>query len=314
MAELYTTTLKYFWLAIKEFLPILKKLKEESRDPEIKQQIEDSIEAYSDIAKRIDSHNLNFTDPNRHYDGEPFEIKINIPEPLIEELSRLSYKLLEEWKRKKERLEKKQYLTDENKEELYNLRELIWPLEALSKEQSYILGKYASKGPLVFPSEANQESKKLIEKNTADDYIPLFPKELLEIIPGSLKILCEEFDHNYKNENPNACILLLRKIIPLAIVRKFQQVNKEEEIKTAGEYLQTRALLGKAQELMSSKRIYDDIINYKLLIDASQHIFTVTSYMADIPRPAIAVRVMLEDFFNIGMPTHVPKNDPEQIA
>lgn len=299
MAELYTTTLKYFWLAIKEFLPLLEKLKKESQDLETKQQIEGLIEAYTDIAEKIDSYNLNFTDPNRHYDGEPFEIEIDIPEPFIENLTRLSYRLLEEWKRNKERLEKRQYLTDENKKELYNLMELIWPLEALSKEQSYVLGKYASKGPLVFPGEVNQKSEISIGKNTTDDYIPLFPKRLLEIIPGALKTLCEEFDHNYKNENPNACILLLRKIIPLAIVRKFQQAKKEDEIKTAGEYLQTKALLGKAQkELMSSKRIYDEIINYKFLIDASQHIFTVTFSMEDIARPAIAVRVMLEDFFN----------------
>jgi hypothetical protein len=299
MAELYTTTLKYFWLAIKEFLPLLEKLRKESQGLETKQQIESLIEAYTDIAEKINNYNLNFTDPNRHYDSEPFEIEIDIPEPFIENLTRLSYRLLEEWKRKKERLEKRQYLTDENKKELYNLRELIWPLEALSKEQSYVLGKHASKGPLVFPGEVNQKSKKSIGKNTTDNYIPLFPKGLLEIIPGALKTLCEEFDHNYKNENSNACILLLRKIIPLAIVRKFQQVKKEDEIKTAGEYLQTKALLGKAQEeLMSSKKIYDEIINYKLLIDASQHIFTVTFYIEDIARPAIAVRVMLEDFFN----------------
>src|SRR3989338_8380807 len=99
MAELYTTTLKYFWLAIKEFLPTLQKLKGENQGQNVKEQIEDLIEAYNDIARKI------------------------------------------------ERLEQKQYLTDKNKEELYNLKDLVWPLEALSKEESYVLGKYASKGP-----------------------------------------------------------------------------------------------------------------------------------------------------------------------
>jgi len=296
MAELYTSTLKYFWLAIQEFLPILKKLKDNNQNHDIEEQLGDLIEAYNDIAKKIASHNLNFEDPNRGYKGEPFEIEINIPEKMIENLARLSQRLLNEWKKKVERLERKEYLTDENKEELYSLKELIWPLEALTKEKSYILGKYADRDPLIFPGENSQEES--IEESVTNNYIPLFPRRLVELIPSALKTLCEEFDFNYRNENPNACMLLLRKIIPLAIVRKFQQIDKEDNIKVDGEFLQTKGLLGKAQEIMSSPRIYEEILNYKFLIDSSQHIFTLAVYMEDIIRPAIAVRIMLEDFFN----------------
>jgi len=296
MSELYTSTLKYFWLAIKEFLPGLAILKDNAQTPDIQEQLEDLIEAYNDIAKKISSHSLNFKDPNRTFEGEPFEIEINITEQMVENLARLSQRLLGEWKKKIERLKRKEYLTEENKEELDNLKELIWPLEALIKEESYVLGRYADKGPLVFPGEEKQEE--LAEEPAITDYTPVFPRSLIELIPGSLKTLCEEFDFNYKNKNPNACMLLLRKIIPLAIVRRFQQINKEEDIKADGEFLQTKGLLGKAQGIMSSPRIYDEISNVKFLIDGSQHIFSLEVYIEDVSRPALAVRIMLQDFFS----------------
>lgn len=297
MAELYSTTLKYFRLAIAEFLPQLEKLKEKAKKDEIKENLKDIIEAYKDIARKIDEHNLNLEDPNRYYDGEPNDIEIDIPQSMVEELSRLSARLLSEWKNQHTALKKKKYLTDDNKDKIYKLERLIWPLEALSKAESYVLGKYAKKGLLVFPGEEDGEEEEL-EQNFVASYTPLFPRPLVELVSGAIKVLCEEFDFNFQNKNPNACMLLLRKIIPLAIVRKFQYINKEDEVKENGEFLQTKALLGKAKSIMSSPRIYDEIMDYKFLIDSSQHIFSVSSYMEDIPRPATAVRIMLEDFFN----------------
>ncbi|HEY4514647.1 MAG TPA: hypothetical protein VJJ22_00595 [Candidatus Paceibacterota bacterium] len=154
MSELYASTLKYFRLAITEFLPRLEDLQEKEQDNVIKEELQDLIEAYSDIASKIDKHNLNYDDPNRHYDGEPFEIEINIPNSMIGNLARLSHRLLLVWKEKLVRLKKKQYLTDNNKEEIYKLEHLIEPLTALLKEESYVLGKHAHLGPLEFPGES----------------------------------------------------------------------------------------------------------------------------------------------------------------
>src|SRR3989344_425826 len=146
--EFYVHTLKYFHLAIVEFLPVLEELKSTTQDKAIQEEIEDLIEAYKDIDAKIDSHHLNYEDPNRRYDGEPDDIYLDLPDEMTESLSRLSHRLLLVWKDKRDRLQKKKYLTDSNKDEVHKLENLIWPLEALTKEGSYVLGKYRDLGPL----------------------------------------------------------------------------------------------------------------------------------------------------------------------
>lgn len=153
MSELYTSTLKYFYLAIAEFLPLLEEMKEKPFDKQTKEETMDMFEAYEDIISKISKYNLNYTDPNRGYEGEPDKIDIDIPDIMVEKLARLSHRLLLTWKENQERLKQKEYLTDKNKTELYKLENLIWPLEALLKEKSYVVGKYAHLGPLKFPWE-----------------------------------------------------------------------------------------------------------------------------------------------------------------
>lgn len=295
MPELYGPTLKYIGLAIREFTPVLVELKS-SASQDNKKKLEDLLEMYSDIAKKIDKFKLNFDDPNRFYTGEPAVIEINFSDDILESLSRLVIRLLEKWKSDLADIKNKPYLTEKNEERLHKLQELIWPLDATVKASGTLFNKHSSKGALIFPAEIKEKNTPpAIEKN--QEYVPLFPRALVELVPGALKTLCEEFDFSYQHEKPNASMLLLRKIIPLAIVRKFQQIGREKEIKLNGEFLPTKALLGKAKEIMSSPRIYDQIIDYKFFIDSSQHIFSVSSHMEDIPRPATAIRIMLEDFF-----------------
>ncbi len=153
MSELYASTLKYFHLAIVEFLPVLKELQDSTKDASVKEEIVDLIEAYEDIDSKIESHGLNYDDPNRGYEGEPHEIEIRIPDEMVKNLACLSHRLLLLWKQRLERLSKKTYITDANKDEIHRLENLIWPLEALLKAESYVLGKHAHNGPLVFPGE-----------------------------------------------------------------------------------------------------------------------------------------------------------------
>ena len=160
MAEIYSTTLKYFHLAISEFLPQLKELYESSSNKTVREQIEDLIEAYEDIDSVIESYGLNYEDPNRYYDGEPNDVNISISDEMIANLVQLSLRLLDVWKARKNRLERKKYLTDASKDEIYRLDKLIVPLDIISKESSYVLGKYAHLGPLVFPGEGEQHDTK----------------------------------------------------------------------------------------------------------------------------------------------------------
>lgn len=179
MREFYTQTLKYFHLAISEFLPTLEEIRNTAHSRSIKEEVEDLIEAYDDIDAKIKKHNLNYEDPNRGYDGEPWDIKMDIPDPMIENLARLTRRLLQSWKDKLDRLKKKTYLTDSNKDEIYRLENLIWPLEAMCKEGSSILGKHGSKGPLIFPGEKNDSPLQLLLSEIHRCY-ELGDQELLE--------------------------------------------------------------------------------------------------------------------------------------
>ncbi len=166
MSELYITTLKYFHLAIQEFLPRLKELGSNANKKEDKEKLEDMIEAFEDIDSKIGKYNLNYSDPNRYFKEESRdEVNISISNAMVATLSRLVYRLLNVWKEKLERLERKEYLTNTNKEEKYELDHLITHLEPLlSTGDSYVLGKYAHLGALEFPGES-QEQKNTNKEN-----------------------------------------------------------------------------------------------------------------------------------------------------
>jgi len=92
-------------------------------------------------------------------------------------------------------------------------------------------------------------------------------------------------------------MLLMRKTLPLAIIRKFQKDNKEKNIKYSnGEYLNSEKLLEKSQNLVEP-RIYKEIKEIKFLYDSIQHIFTFFPGRTDISPATIRLRVFLEDLF-----------------
>lgn len=126
----------------------------------------------------------------------------------------------------------------------------------------------------------------------------IFGNDLIEKLPSDISDLCNEFNFNFKNKKPNAGMLLLRKILPLSIVRKFQQMNKEEEVKIGDDYFDTKALLGKLEGYLHEKRIYNEINNYKVLVDSSQHSYTVKIDMNDTEGAAIKIRILLQDIFH----------------
>lgn len=125
----------------------------------------------------------------------------------------------------------------------------------------------------------------------------VFPQELIQKLPSDIGVLCSEFNFNFGYEKRFASMLLLRRLLPLSIVRKFQILDKEPEIKNQGEYLETKALLGKVEKHLAEKRTYKEILNYKLLVDSTQHSYTFTPQISDVESTAIKMRVFLEDLF-----------------
>lgn len=142
---------------------------------------------------------------------------------------------------------------------------------------------------------ADQNSDLPIENKTVEI---IFPEELIEKLPQDIKILADDFNFNFSNSRPKASMLILRRILPLSIVRKYQQKNKESEIKDInGDYLDTKALLGKIKSLLSQNRIYKEVTAYKNLTDGAQHSYTLNVYLADVRGAGIALRVFLDDIF-----------------
>lgn len=126
----------------------------------------------------------------------------------------------------------------------------------------------------------------------------IFPDELIRKLDKDIKILADDFNFNFENGRPVTGMLILRRILPLAIVRKFQKLKREDEIKNSNrDYFNTKALLEKVKSLLSNKRIYSELMNYKFLIDSSQHSYTLNVQMPDTEGAAIKLRVFLDDIF-----------------
>lgn len=147
--------------------------------------------------------------------------------------------------------------------------------------------------------EVSRKYKEVSSMDTnKDKKPPIFPQKLLEKLPQDLKILCDDFNFNFDNNRPVASMLILRRLLPLSIIRKFQQMNKETEIKDEnGEYFGTKKLLGKAEKLLSDKRIYKELMNYKILIDSAQHSYSINIQLSDVEGAAVKVRAFLDDIF-----------------
>lgn len=144
--------------------------------------------------------------------------------------------------------------------------------------------------------EANNDQESVTIDKVKEKVI--FPNELIEKLPRDLKILTDDFNFNFAHEKPITGMLILRRMLPLSIVRKFQKLDRETEIKgDDGNYLDTKALLDKAEVLLSNKRIYRGLTSYKILIDGSQHSYTLNVQMPDTEGAAIKVRVFLDDIF-----------------
>jgi len=125
----------------------------------------------------------------------------------------------------------------------------------------------------------------------------LFPDSLIKFLPKDVGEVCKEFNFSFSYNKPIGSMLLLRRLLPLSIVRKFQKLGKEQDIKQNGDYLDTKALLGKVQTHLKEKRVYDEIVAYKLFVDSSHHSYTFAPVITDVEGAALKLRVFLEDLF-----------------
>ncbi len=125
----------------------------------------------------------------------------------------------------------------------------------------------------------------------------VFPPILISKLPNDVRDICNEFNFNFNNNHPLAAMLLLRRLLPLCIVRKFQKLGKENDIKDGDDYLETKNLLGKIENYLKEKKVYRELLNYKILTDSSQHSYTFFPELSDVQGAALKIRLILEDLF-----------------
>ncbi len=160
-------------------------------------------------------------------------------------------------------------------------------------------GKPASNiGPLEFPGENHISEEKNKAQPEPIKKVQIFPATLIKKIPKDIAVLCDEFNFNYQNGKPYAGILLLRRILPLSIVRKFQKLNRENEIKdSSNEFFDTKALLGKVEKVLNNSRVFKELMAYKSLVDSSQHSYSLSIDMTDTEGAAIKIRIFLDAIY-----------------
>jgi len=163
-------------------------------------------------------------------------------------------------------------------------------------QEAYLKELEAARGLLLAAKDDLEETGLLNDKTERGPII--FPKELLEKLPADIKEVCEEFNHNFENSKRWAAMLLLRRLLPLSIVRKFQAINRENEIRVGGDYLDTKNLLGKIEKYLKEKKVYKDILNYKILTDSSQHSYVFSPELSDVNGAALKIRILLDDLFS----------------
>jgi len=162
-------------------------------------------------------------------------------------------------------------------------------------QEAYLGELEVARGILQAAREEIIEDGVTLKKS--ENSIKIFPTELINELPDDIKKVCEEFNFNFEAEKPVASMLLLRRLLPLSIVRKFQAGGNEMAIQADGEYLGTKALLGKIGSSIKDKGLYYKILSHKLLTDSSQHSYTFYPRLSDVEGAGIKIRLLLEDIF-----------------
>lgn len=143
------------------------------------------------------------------------------------------------------------------------------------------------------PTPRIRKKLKKIDKGN----IVIIPAQILKKFPKDLSRHCNELNDNLKAENWISSMLLMRKILPLSIIRKFQKDNREAELKNANnEYFGSKKLLEKAKDLIQP-RTYKELKEIKFLFDSVQHNFAFLPRKTDISTASIRLRVFLEELF-----------------
>ncbi len=111
--------------------------------------------------------------------------------------------------------------------------------------------------------------------NSVQDFIILL--NLTEKIPNDIQELYKELDKCFQGNLKYACMYLIKEILALSIIRKFQKENIEAELHNPSnnEYYNIAILLNKSQKFIEPD-LYNELLAIKSINNSVQNDFTST--------------------------------------
>jgi len=132
--------------------------------------------------------------------------------------------------------------------------------------------------------------------NSVQDFIILL--NLTEKIPNDIQELYKELDKCFQGNLKYACMHLIRRIIALSIIKKFQQANIESELRDSSnnEYYNLAILLNKSQKFIESN-LYNELLGIKFINNSVQNNFTITISSGEIDYAIPRLRSFIINLF-----------------
>jgi hypothetical protein len=124
------------------------------------------------------------------------------------------------------------------------------------------------------------------------------PFNLTEQVPRDIQELSEELNKSSKNNLRYACMNLIKEIIALSIIRKFQKEKIETELRNPSnnEYYNLAGLLNKSQKFIEPK-LYAELLAIKFINNPVQNDFDSTISNIEIDYAIPRLRLLINNLF-----------------
>jgi len=117
---------------------------------------------------------------------------------------------------------------------------------------------------------------------------------LLDDLPTNVNVLIDELNDNIERNNPNACALLIRKILTLSCFVVLDKIGKSDKLEDK-ELHETLSIVQK--ELKISERVMAKVKSTKWIGDSANHSYKVKINDSDVEVAVTGLRIFLEEVF-----------------
>ena len=288
--QIDSITAKFIYCAIEKYQPTVHELRH-SDDPRAGEAA-DVNDLFVDVREVLESQLVSFDDPTRAESGEADEVRLTLDLSALEVLCRTVNSLRDYWRQNLESLQRRSYKNQETRGKIRFLAKALDLLDHLYGQPGRLFSRFARHGTLTLleREQRPEHAEGIVEPDDA----PALPPELIARLPEDVQALCNELNFNCLDARPLASMLLMRRLLPLCIVRAFQARNQEEHLKERGTFAEAKQLVGKAHGAGAiDSGAYSKVVAQKILLDATQHDYSFSANMKDVAITLNCLRVTL---------------------